>query len=265
MLRILFLGLVLLFTLNSNAQKKINDYKYIMIPESYGFLKGNDAYQLNSLTKFLFNKYGFKAFLQSDNLPDELRRNGCSSLRADVKKRNGVFVTRLVIELTDCSGKVVFSSSEGSTREKDFKKAYQLALRDAFKDIEALNYAYSGYKEEVVTQNAPTGGEVVKKEESKVEEVKEVIASAPVSKEEITYLFNDNSFVFKKQEYGFELFQKDEEVAIGKLFKSTNGKTYIVKAGDLSGNGYFDAYGNFILERINPVTNKLITDTFARQ
>ncbi|WP_282081293.1 hypothetical protein [Aquimarina algiphila] len=264
MLRTLFLGLVLIFTLSSNAQKNINDYKYIIVPESYGFLKGNDTYQLNSLTKFLFNKYGFKAFLQSDNLPDELRRNGCSSLRADVKKRNGVFVTRLTIELTDCSGKVVFSSSEGSTREKDFKKAYQLALRDAFKDVEALNYTYSGYKEEIVAQNenAPTKEEVVKKEEPREEEV---IASAPVSKEEITYLFNDTGFVFKKQEYGFELFQKDEKVAIGKLFKSTNGKTYIVKAGDLSGNGYFDAYGNFILERINPVTNKLITDTFARQ
>lgn len=262
MLRILFLGFVLIFTLNGNAQKNINDYKYIIVPENYSFLKGNDKYQLNSLTKFLFNKHGFKTFFQSDDLPDELKRNNCSSLRADVKKIKSLFITKLTIELVDCSGKVVILSKEGTSREKDFEKAYHLALRDAFKDVEALNYSYSGYEEEIASQNTLAKSEAVKKEDPKVEEV---IASAPVSKGEITYLFNDISFVFKKQEYGYELFQKGEEVASGKLFKSTNGKTYIVKAGDLSGNGYFDAYGNFILERINPVTNKLIADTFARQ
>ena len=72
---------------------------------------------------------------------------------------------------------------------------------------------------------------------------------------------------FEKKEFGFELFRANEEkpVVVGKAFKSSTKNNYIVKAGDLSGNGHFDAYGNFILERINPVTNKLITDTFARQ
>ncbi|WP_074409005.1 MULTISPECIES: hypothetical protein [Aquimarina] len=254
MLRILFLGIVLISTLSVNAQKNINEYKYVIVPKSYNFLKGEDKYQLNSLTKFLLTKYGFEAYLKEENFPEDLRANGCKALRANIKRKPGMFLTRLVFELTDCNGSVVFTSAEGKSREKEYKKGYHEALRDAFISVEALNYTYSGDKEE----------KIVKKEEPI--QTKEIVEASSPSGNTITYLFNDVSFLFKKQDYGYEIFKSEEKQnSIGKIFKSGSGKNYIVQAGDLSGNGYFDGYGNFILERINPATNKLITDTFARQ
>ncbi|WP_106793111.1 hypothetical protein [Aquimarina sp. Aq78] len=269
MLRILFLGIVLISTISVNAQKDINEYKYVIVPKSYNFLKGEDTYQLNSLTKFLLTKYGFEAYILEENFPEDLKTNGCKALRADLKRRSGVFLTRLTLELTDCNGSVVFTSLEGKSREKEFKAAYHDALRKTFTSLEALNYTYSGDKEEKVVKKEVVKTPNVKKEEPvQTNEVKETVevASPSPSENTITYLFNDVSFLFKKQDYGYEMFKNEEkQTSVGKIFKSGSGKNYIVQAGDLSGNGYFDGYGNFILERINPATNKLITDTFARQ
>ncbi|WP_103071011.1 hypothetical protein [Aquimarina sediminis] len=265
MLRIIFLGVVLASTLSMSAQKSINDFKYVVVPESYSFLKGTDVYQINSLTKFLFNKYGFNAFMDSKNFPSDLNDNGCKALKANVKRRPGVFTTKLTVELIDCNGTVVFTSSEGKSREKDFKPAYHEALRNAFKDVAALKYAYSGDVKEKSVEKTPVKEEAVVEKEKPVETKKEE-STIKTPTESSLYIFNDSKFIFKKQEYGYEIFKNEgEQVSIGKIFKSANGKNYIVQGGDLSGNGYFDGYGNFVLERINPVTNKLITDTFARQ
>ena len=50
----------------SFAQKSINNYKYVIVPSKFDFVKGKDKYQTSSLTKFLFNKYGFTAFLDDE-------------------------------------------------------------------------------------------------------------------------------------------------------------------------------------------------------
>ena len=39
------------------AQTSINDYKYVVVPKSYEFSQEQDQYQLNSLSKFLFEKH----------------------------------------------------------------------------------------------------------------------------------------------------------------------------------------------------------------
>ena len=50
-------------------------------------------------------------------------------------------ITRLQIELIDCNGKVVSISQVGETKVKEYAKAYNLALREAFQ-----TYQYMGYK-----------------------------------------------------------------------------------------------------------------------
>lgn len=127
---------------SSIAQSSVNDYKYIVIPAQFEFLKERDQYQINSLTKFLFNKYGYTAYMQDEDLPEDLRNNRCLGLLADVIKENGFLKTKLRIDLKDCGGHVVQSSKVGETREKDFSKAYNLALRDAFETFQHMDYAY---------------------------------------------------------------------------------------------------------------------------
>ncbi len=275
MLRNFFLGILLFASISSViAQKSVHDYKYVIVPKEYEFLKSEDAYQLNSLTKFLFNKYGFSAFLQGDQFPEDLAINGCMALQANVKKDSGLFVTRLLVSLRDCNGNEIFVSEGGQSKEKEYKTAYHEALRNAFKSIERLKYKYNQKKQEkedAIPAKAPevSQKEITPRKDVVVAKVKEEAKSTvvlPESPEVLQFSFNGNAYRFKKTEYGFEVFQKtsSQDLSIGKIYKMERENSYLVQAGNLSGGGYFDGFNNFVLERINPATSKLIKDILAR-
>lgn len=124
------------------AQKSINSYKYILVPKQFEFQKSSDQYQLNSLTKFLFEKAGFTVLFTDDSFPEDLAANRCLALMASVNNHSGMLSTKTNIELLDCYSNKIFSTKEGMSREKEYKKAYQEAIRSAFIDIENLKYAY---------------------------------------------------------------------------------------------------------------------------
>jgi len=145
------LFLVLCIVSNAFSQKKINNYKYIIVPKIFDFQKEKDEYQLNSLMAFLFNKYGFQTVMEGDGYPEDINKNRCLALSSDVVKGSGLFKTKLNILLKNCNGQVVFTSKIGESREKDFKKAYTEALRNAFNDIKTLNYKYEpAIQEEII-------------------------------------------------------------------------------------------------------------------
>ncbi|WJJ97554.1 hypothetical protein [Algibacter luteus] len=129
-------------TLSAFSQISINNYKYVIVPEKFDFLKTQDEFQLNSLTKFLFNKYGFEAVMEGSEYPADLALNRCLALDADVLNESNLFKTKLKIELKDCNDKLVHETGLGESREKEYKKAYNFALREAFKKLEPLNYNY---------------------------------------------------------------------------------------------------------------------------
>ncbi|OYX25443.1 MAG: hypothetical protein B7Z06_07255 [Flavobacteriales bacterium 32-35-8] len=133
---------VLLMTSSLFAQSSLNNYKYIIIPKQYDFLREADKFQLNSLTEFLFNKYGFKAYMEEGNYPDDLKANRCLALTSNLIKDSSMFKTRLMIELKNCNGLTVYTTQAGESREKDFKTAYSEALRNAFKELQNINYKY---------------------------------------------------------------------------------------------------------------------------
>jgi len=126
------------------AQKSINSYKYILVPKQFEFQKSPDQHQLNSLTKFLFERAGFTVFYTDDSFPEDLAANRCLALMASVNNHSGMLSTKMNIELSDCYSNKVFLTKEGMSREKEYKKAYQEAIRSAFVDIENLKYAYDG-------------------------------------------------------------------------------------------------------------------------
>lgn len=120
----------------------LNDYKYVIVPKKFDFLKEANAYQLNSLTKFLFEKYGFTTLMEGDEMPDDFKKNVCLALHSDVLNDKGLFKTKLAVQLKSCEGRIVYTSKMGETREKDFKTAYHTALREAFTSFEGVNYHY---------------------------------------------------------------------------------------------------------------------------
>lgn len=177
------------------SQSNLNSYKYVIVPNKFDFLKEKDQYQLNSLTKFLFEKYGFIALMEGDNYPDDLTQNRCLALKSDVLKDSGMFKTKLGVEFKDCNDKVVLLTENGESREKEYAKAYTEALRNAFKQVEVLNYAYVPSKTSATTvarvETTNTASEIEKlkaeiealkqKKEEVVEivEVKEVVEEKP--------------------------------------------------------------------------------------
>ncbi|MFV9550083.1 hypothetical protein [Algibacter sp. PT7-4] len=140
--KFLYIAITCFITTSVFAQTSINNYKYVIVPEKFDFLKNKDQYQLNSLAEFLFNKHGFIAVMEGTEYPEDLLSNRCLSLKSNVLKGSGMFKTKLTVELKDCNDRVIYTTAEGESREKEYKTAYNLALRDAFKSIEALNYNY---------------------------------------------------------------------------------------------------------------------------
>lgn len=143
-LRLIF-GLFLVFsTTILVAQKSLNSYKYIVIPNQYEFQKSEDQYQVNSLVQFLFEKQGYTVFLSNESFPEDLAKNPCLALKAIVLDDSGMLSTKLSINLFDCYNTVVFTSIEGKSKLKDYHKAYHEAIRKAFVGIQELNYEYDG-------------------------------------------------------------------------------------------------------------------------
>lgn len=169
--RIITFCIVLFSTQFILAQTELNNYKYTVVPLQYDFLKGKDAYRLNTLTKYLFKEQGFVVFYsEQEQLPNDLNRNRCLGMYVDVIKPKGGFLkTKLQILIKDCNGNLIHSSEVGESREKEYKAAYHEALRRAFKSIETLQYSYNPKTSEVTATSIPEKVEVAVPEPPKVE------------------------------------------------------------------------------------------------
>ena len=139
----LFTILVCFVFFGAKSQSKLNNYKYVIVPKKFDFLKSSDQYQLNSLTKFLFTKNKFNVYLDDENLPEDLFNNRCLGLYANVLENKSLFKTKLKVELKNCHNEVVFVTGEGTSREKNYIKAYHESIREAFQSFKSVNYSYS--------------------------------------------------------------------------------------------------------------------------
>lgn len=271
------------------SAQNLNQYKYVIIPETYEFTGETDQYRLNSLTKFLFEEEGFSTLMKTEELPPALENNPCGALNVEVKNDSGLFVTKLKIFLKDCNGRTVFESEEGKSREKDFQIAYQEALRNAFETINDLNYKYQPVKQaekksvevtlrpDVKANPQKITGNVTSKEETKAgevgEKVKEVSKELPKTAEESnssslgnTYKYSGQNYVLKQNAQGFGLFQEKSTDPIAILIKSGNSEnSFIYNSLTNQGIAYFDSNKNLVVEYFNKTENKKVVITYEIQ
>ncbi|MFI1745340.1 hypothetical protein [Thalassobellus sediminis] len=261
------------------AQANLNDYKYVIVPTKYDFLKESNQYQLNALTKFLFNKYGFETLMEGDEYPEDLVRNRCLALRSNVTKDNGLFKTKLLVTLKGCNDQVVFISQLGESREKEYDKAYTEAIRNAFKSIEEANYKYEPkaegvvlasnkkevkaeaseeikkLKEEIQTLKKEKKAEVVEQEveEAVIEIVEEVPVEKVEPKEVAVKKVVSNVLYAQEIENGFQLVDSSPRV-VYKIKKTSMKDVFLVlnKNGTLSKKGadwVLEYYENDVLKQ----------------
>jgi hypothetical protein len=120
-MKVYTLFLFILFAVPGFSQTSINNYKYVLVPEKYDFLREQNQYGLNTVTKLLLEEKGFIAYMANEQmLPQELALNKCNALKAEVVQKKGLFVTNLTLLLKDCQGNIIFKSKEGKAAKKNF-------------------------------------------------------------------------------------------------------------------------------------------------
>ncbi|KAB1155732.1 hypothetical protein [Flavobacterium luteum] len=233
---------IILFSLalNLSFSQSVNEYKYALVPSKFIFLNEVDQYKLNTLTKLLMGKYGFVAFLDNEVLPDDVLNNNCNKVYVDVVKSSGIFTTKLSIVLKDCKNNILFTTAEGKSREKEFKVAYNEALRDAFASFETLKYKYSPKESlPVLTNTENQKNQLILKNES-FQENKEMLFAQPISN-------------------GFQLIDASPKVIL-KIFKTSLPTTFLATREQIQGvliykenQWFFEYYQNatLISETIN--------------
>ena len=251
---------VLLLIYVSSFAQSVNDYQYVIVPEKFDFAKSIDEYQLNSLTQFLFNKYGFDSYRERDEKPPGLKNGSCDALYADVESDSNFRISRFTVFLKDCNGKVIFVSEQGRSKEKDYKKSYHEALRDAFISIQELQYSYNGTSQEKKKEEETTPSNEASKEQSETK-TKKPITPRPVVddqtitevKEEVekitstdgTYQSADGFYKLVVKEDNLTIFEGTQKIGTA---ITNDTKTYEVLTTQFTGKGYFEN-NTFIVDR----------------
>lgn len=234
-----------LFVSISCFSQAVNDYKYVIVPTKFTGFKENDKYRLNTTTKMLLEKYGFKTFLSTDNIPMEIGDN-CQRLYADLVQDKDFFTTKVKIVLKDCREDVVYETDFGKSREKDYSKAYNEALRQTAASFDRLNYKYNGKNDSInvatpaqAIDNTTATATVTEPKEPQVKPYNEVLTKPA------------DVFYFAQQTpNGFQVVDNEPKV-IMRLFNTTQKNVFIALKGNINGvvitkNGewFFEHYDN---------------------
>lgn len=223
---------LLLFVSSYVFSQSVNDYAAVIVPVKYDFLKEENQYRLNTLTKFNLQKAGFVAFYTNEDISAEYN-NRCNLLYVDVTKESAFLVTKLYVVFKDCYGKIVYKSEVGKSKEKEFQVAYAEALNGAFASVYGLHYKYNGKTVESnqnvpVASSAPVTAPVV----SSVVPVATaaVAVNVPSSSAE-----PDGSVLFAQPiKNGFQLVDSTPKVVL-KAYKTTNPSIYLASKGEIQG------------------------------
>ncbi|MFV5698794.1 hypothetical protein ACM55H_10535 [Flavobacterium sp. ZT3R17] len=207
--------------------QSINDYKAVLIPLKFDFVKSDNQYRLATLSKFNLNKAGFQAFYTNESLPKEYN-DRCSLMYFDVVKEKSFLTTKLYITFKDCNGKIIFQSANGISKEKDFQLAYTEALNKAFISVYALEYKYNN----AVVRNSDTN-----LNPTSPSPVSEVVSTPLYTSETVkANIGGDNSGTLYAQPTatGFQLIDSTPKVIL-KIFNSSRKDCFIAIKGNIQG------------------------------
>lgn len=244
-MRIKFL-LIALFCAVIGFAQSINDYKAVIVPLKYDFMKSENQYRMATMTKSNLNKAGFNAFYYNEQLPVDLN-DRCQLLYIDVKKDNAFLVTKLFIEFKDCYGKVVYTSEVGKSKEKDYDIAYRESLNMAFMSVNALHYKYSGNTVATTLKTSNTAATL----SAPAVATSTVAATNLVVVAPSPDLKDPNLLYAQPTESGYQLIDKTPKVVM-KLLKTSQTNVFIAIKDNVQGSlilkedgqWYFESYQN---------------------
>ncbi|MDQ0640936.1 hypothetical protein QF042_004501 [Pedobacter sp. W3I1] len=242
MKRYLFIVL-LAISFSVQAQSNTANYKYILVPEKFNFLKQVNQYGLNTLTKSFFEEKGFTVYFDNAEIPEEIANDRCKALVVELQENNSMFVTNLTLLLKDCKGAVVIKSKAGKSREKEYETSYNLALKDAFTSLNDLKYV-AGNPSVVTNSPTPTTANIAAKA-APVPANEPITTTKPEQQEAILYAQPISN--------GYQLIDATPKIVMT-LLKTSVEDCYISNNGNANGvvlkkNGswFFEYYKNNVL------------------
>ena len=137
------------------SQTDLNNYKYIIVPKKFEGFKDVNQYQTSTLIKYLFDGKGFTP-VYDDALPEDLKMNRCLGLLAELQDDSNMFTTKTKIALKDCNGLEVFTTMEGTSKIKQYKEAFNEAIKESMRSFDNVDYAYSGEQSAKASQEPIT-------------------------------------------------------------------------------------------------------------
>lgn len=218
---------------NAFAQTQMNAYKHVIVPSQFEFQKTANQHGINMLLKYKFQQLGFETYLDSEVIPKELKTNTCFYLTPKLKHKSTAFYTKISVEISNCDGKILFTTQEGKSNSKSYKISNNVALRQAlesFKDYR-LNYQPI-HKEEVVISN----------KQAPLEESNQVADTKFLYNTEFVSFVNDNELFYA------EIKNNKSSKIIGTLSQSSKRGVFHVQLESKKGLGYYDETGSFIVE-----------------
>jgi len=219
-IKLLLIALLVSFV---GLSQNINDYKAVIVPLKYDFMKTDNQYRLATMTKSNLIKAGFQAFYVNEEIPGDYA-DRCQLLYVDVKRDNGFLVTKLFVEFKDCYGKVVYTSEVGKSKEKDYELAYKESLDLAFLSINKLHYKYSGNAVASTSSKAASSVSATA-----------VVATNSVAATPIADVSDPNLLYAQPTENGFQLIDKTPKVVM-KLLKTSRPDSFIAIKDGIQGS-----------------------------
>jgi len=225
-MKIKFLLLTLFISVLGFSQS-VNDYKGVIVPLKFDFLKGENQYRLSTMTKSNLIKAGFQAFYINEEVPADFS-DRCQLLYVDLRKDSGFMVTKLFVEFKDCYGKVVYTSEVGKSKEKEYEVAYHESLNLAFVSINALHYKYSG-------KTVPTSNKIAVAPALAVTPAAAAVVTSTQTVAPVADVSDPNLLYAQPTENGYQLIDKTPKVVM-KLLKTSRPDSFIAIKDGVQGS-----------------------------
>ncbi|AWH83830.1 hypothetical protein HYN59_01280 [Flavobacterium album] len=234
------------------SSQTVNDYKYLVVPVKFDFFKEENKYNLNMLTKMMFEKYGFTVYQAGQKMPDEVALDKCKALYGTLESDSGVLTTALYITIKDCDGKELFRSTKGVSKIKDFKQAYYEALREAAVSLESLNYQYSGKDAAAIANEVRTAPKQTAPATS-------ISSPETIAPEKPIQVSNENQLFAQPIANGYQLVDMTPKVVL-KMYKTSQPDNFTAQGEGKNGvvfkkgnEWFFEYYQNekLVSEKLN--------------
>lgn len=236
----------LLFTITQsmNSQNSLSEYAYILVPQQFEFQSSRDQFQINTLTRHLFNANGFNAIYDEElkGLPR------CNGLFADLERQSSIFQTKITVVIKDCNNNIVFQSDEGLSKEKEFRKAYHESIRRAFRSIEYLGVNQgdlNAFRESIEKRDAPfVAPQKTDLIPTPTPEVKPETINFP------RYTHDGDTYYLEAKEDGYVLYKKQGEAIqiAGTLSTTSRPGMYLFNKDGKNMLANFDTDNNLMID-----------------